>query len=200
MIKSMHHIPKTFLEDPHYFLKCKRSWVQTVWESLLLGRNLMSRMREMEISIEIIQALGEQSLQPLRIFFFFFTYSDPSGVGNGNPLQYSCLENSMNRGAWQATVHGHRVRHDWAFIHTSPRSQGSPWARRKSQRKGKGRLWNVSGQAAGGDIGPNNLHLKSHSPVGRCLKCQTSLPQMDSENWEECPKVPTVLYFKKIYS
>ena len=28
------------------------------------------------------------------------------GVGNGNPLQYSCLENSMDRGAWQATVHG----------------------------------------------------------------------------------------------
>ena len=27
------------------------------------------------------------------------------GEGNGNPLQYSCQENSMNRGAWQATVH-----------------------------------------------------------------------------------------------
>ena len=27
-------------------------------------------------------------------------------VGNGNPLQSSCLENSMDRGAWQATVHG----------------------------------------------------------------------------------------------
>ena len=27
------------------------------------------------------------------------------GVGNGHPLQYSCLENSMVRGAWQATVH-----------------------------------------------------------------------------------------------
>ena len=26
--------------------------------------------------------------------------------GNGNPLQYSCLENSMDRAAWQATVHG----------------------------------------------------------------------------------------------
>ena len=25
---------------------------------------------------------------------------------NGNPLQYSCLENSMERGAWQAIVHG----------------------------------------------------------------------------------------------
>ena len=28
------------------------------------------------------------------------------GEGNGNPLQYSCLENSMDRGTWQATVHG----------------------------------------------------------------------------------------------
>ena len=28
------------------------------------------------------------------------------GGGNGNPLQYSCLENFMERGAWQATAHG----------------------------------------------------------------------------------------------
>ena len=28
------------------------------------------------------------------------------GEGNGYPLQYSCLENSIDRGAWQATVHG----------------------------------------------------------------------------------------------
>ena len=28
------------------------------------------------------------------------------GGGNGNPLQYSCLENPMDRGVWQATVHG----------------------------------------------------------------------------------------------
>ena len=28
------------------------------------------------------------------------------GEGNGDPLQYSCLENPMDRGAWQATVHG----------------------------------------------------------------------------------------------
>ena len=35
------------------------------------------------------------------------------GEGNGNPLQYSCLGNPMDRGAWQATVHGvTRVRHD----------------------------------------------------------------------------------------
>ena len=28
------------------------------------------------------------------------------GEGNGNPLQYSCLENPVDRGAWWATVHG----------------------------------------------------------------------------------------------
>ena len=37
----------------------------------------------------------------------------PFGEGNGNPLQYSCLENPMDREAWQATVHGViRVGHD----------------------------------------------------------------------------------------
>ena len=35
------------------------------------------------------------------------------GEGNGNPPQYSCLENPMDRGTWQATVHGiTRVGHD----------------------------------------------------------------------------------------
>ena len=38
------------------------------------------------------------------------------GEGNGNPLQYSCLENLMDRGAWQATVHGiARAGHDLAL-------------------------------------------------------------------------------------
>ena len=30
----------------------------------------------------------------------------PPGGGHGNPLQYSCLKNPTDRGAWQATVHG----------------------------------------------------------------------------------------------
>ena len=37
-----------------------------------------------------------------------------SEEGNGNPLQYSCLENSMDRGAWQLQSTGsQRVGHDW---------------------------------------------------------------------------------------
>ena len=36
------------------------------------------------------------------------------GVGHGNPLQYSCLENSMDRGAWQGTVH--RAEKSWTQL------------------------------------------------------------------------------------
>ena len=36
------------------------------------------------------------------------------GEGNGNALQYSCLENPMDRGAWQATVH--RVTKSWTRL------------------------------------------------------------------------------------
>ena len=50
------------------------------------------------------------------------------GEGNGNPLQYSCLENSMDRGAWQATFRGvERVGHDIAtniFSHATIENSG----------------------------------------------------------------------------
>ena len=42
------------------------------------------------------------------------------GGGHGNPLQYSCLENPMDRGAWQATVHGvteHQTRQKQLGMH-----------------------------------------------------------------------------------
>ena len=36
------------------------------------------------------------------------------GEGHGNPLQYSCLQNSMDEGAWWATAH--RVTKSWAWL------------------------------------------------------------------------------------
>ena len=38
--------------------------------------------------------------------YLFHSYSLSFGEGNGNPLQYSCLENPMDGGAWWAAVHG----------------------------------------------------------------------------------------------
>ena len=41
------------------------------------------------------------------------------GEGNGNPPQYSCLENSMDRGAWWAIVHGVAKSRTWLCDFTS---------------------------------------------------------------------------------
>ena len=40
------------------------------------------------------------------------------GEGNGNPLQDSCLENPMDRGAWKATLH--RVAERWTILNVNP--------------------------------------------------------------------------------
>ena len=47
------------------------------------------------------------------------------GVGNGNPLHSSCLENSMSRRAWWATILGpQRVGHaEWVHAHTHKKEQ-----------------------------------------------------------------------------
>jgi len=58
-----------------------------------------------------------------------------AGEGNDNPLQYPCLENPMNRGAWRATVHGvTRVRHDLA---TKPPPPYLYETKRGEEEKGK---------------------------------------------------------------
>ena len=46
------------------------------------------------------------------------------GGGNGNPLQYSCLENSMDRGAWWATVLGITVLDTTEQLRTQPGYRG----------------------------------------------------------------------------
>ena len=56
------------------------------------------------------------------MWFLSLGQEDSPGGGNGNPLQYSCLGNSVDRGAWQVVVH--RVTKswiwpaDWKHIHT----------------------------------------------------------------------------------
>ena len=53
----------------------------------------------------------------------------PPEVGNGNLFQYSCLENSTGRGAWQATVHGvTKSWIEWAHKPCQPHSDWNCWA------------------------------------------------------------------------
>ena len=47
---------------------------------------------------------GKKKQKPGKEWIYIYTYKSP-GVGNGNPLQYSCLGNPIDREAWRATVH-----------------------------------------------------------------------------------------------
>ena len=61
-----------------------------------------------------LQSMRSLSLDTTERLDFHFSLSC-IGEGNGNPLQYSCLENPMDTGPWKATVHGiTSVRHDLA--------------------------------------------------------------------------------------
>ena len=59
---------------------------------------------------ENISCFQESLLQDVSskegLWLIFKYLHDEFGEGNGTPLQYSCLENPMDRGAWKATVHG----------------------------------------------------------------------------------------------
>ena len=50
--------------------------------------------------------LSSEDTAVFRMAEFSMSSAIAIGEGNGNPLQYSCLENPMDRGAWQAMVHG----------------------------------------------------------------------------------------------
>ena len=97
------------------------------------GQGAMAKWIQLEPPLILIIPLFDPVL-----FAFLFLYQPPSpvgkesacnagdlgsipgseispGEGNGNPLQYSCRKNPMDRGAWQAPVHGvARLGHDWA--------------------------------------------------------------------------------------
>ena len=60
------------------------------------------------IHLEIfLESATEEQAPHKYIFSMYLDHSqEPGGEGNGTPLQYSCLENSMDGGAWKVAVHG----------------------------------------------------------------------------------------------
>ena len=76
-------------------------WCQQGWGQLLSRIDLWLRSKESACNAGDVDSIPGLGRSP--------------GEGKGNPLQYSCLRNPMDRGAWWATVHGvTRVGHDLA--------------------------------------------------------------------------------------
>ena len=90
MIRETKQVQNSTYYMIHFVLKVQNSQINRYRKGFPRDTNgkepgCQRRRQEMQV-----QSLGQE---------------DPPGGEHGNPLQYSCLENPMDRGAWQATVH-----------------------------------------------------------------------------------------------
>ena len=67
----------------------------------------MTRQKLLQLSWEVlIHLLYSPDIASLDFHLFWYLQNSLNGEGNGTLLQYSCLENPMDRGAWKAAVYG----------------------------------------------------------------------------------------------
>ena len=103
------------------------------------------------------------------------------GEGNDNPLQYSCLENPMDGGAWQATVHGVTELDMTEQLSTLGTDSSCPPVRLLHTPSGKEvTLWlGEKGSAPH----PDAAQLLS-GPIRRPTSSQDTVPSVTHVNWE----------------
>ena len=95
----------------------------------LVAQKVKVKVKESEVTVKESdsQRKLKESARNARDLDLIPGLGRPPGEGNGNPLQYSCQEDPMDRGAWQATVHGlTRVRHD-LVTKPPPQPRASEW-------------------------------------------------------------------------
>ena len=104
--------------------KVTKNWTQLEWVSMHTSMNLrISFSMFLRRTIRILMGDGFESVDLFGLYYHF-------GAGNGNPLQYSCLENSMDGGAWLAIVHGVAKSRTWLsdfpfFLSVVPFGEGN---------------------------------------------------------------------------
>ena len=84
-----------------YWQECKL--VQPQWKRVL---RFLKKLKIEYYYYNIVILLLYYIIQYYYIILVYIIQYNIIGEGNGNPLQYSCLENPMDGGAWQASVHG----------------------------------------------------------------------------------------------
>ena len=115
-----------FLNDILLFLDLS-IWDIIGWLLVMEGKDIKFFIYHLHLPIRVVHILGLNHIQCIHhyVYINILHNSDdratacnvgdpgsvpgsgkPPGEGNGNPLQYSCLGNPMDRGAWWATLHG----------------------------------------------------------------------------------------------
>ena len=97
---------RTWLEGDHRMeANAGGPILQRPWAMVLLPEPSISGRRRIKL---VVLILGSSAFRKWLDFAFIAVYKEAAlviGEGNGNTLQYSCLENPVDRGAWQAAVH-----------------------------------------------------------------------------------------------
>ena len=129
-------------------------------------------------------------------------WQDSPGEGNGNPLQYSCLENPMDRGAWWATVHGVVKSRTWLSNFTSqPRKGTSPRCWREMvqrqrdfyERRGKASRIHINSNLPDQVIKARSLSPARSCPKGGAGGLQSNLRAQDKENYKCFHRFPVCI-------
>ena len=112
------------------------------------------------------------------------------GEGNGNPFQYSCLENSTDRGAWQATVH--RVAKSQTWLSKFHFHFHVLWTISLTGKGGNYKRWSwrVGGPGHGGSCTPNHNYQEA---TYKQIRFFNSMPIWYKTHIQQ-PPIPTPLY------
>ena len=116
---------------PLYFVLClflAEMFLKTKWSCAFLS-SCGLRCLSLQLLLVLWHEFNAKSFMDCQVLPWWFRWESASNVGdpgsipgsgrsagegNGNPLQYSCLENPMDRGAWWAIVHG--IAKSWTWL------------------------------------------------------------------------------------
>ena len=98
--------------------------------------------------------------QKMFLCMFFNMASLGNGEGNGTPLQYSCLENPMDRGAWKAAVRG--VAEGWTRLSDFAFSFHFHALEKEMATHSSVLAWRIPGTAEPGGLPSMGLHRVGH--------------------------------------
>ena len=122
-----------------------------------------------------LQVINNQPLKTSRLYNFFLNMSictwfafkivyknliRSPGEGNGNPLQYSCLENPTDGGAWWATVHG--VSTSWSRLSDFIFTFHFHAMEKEMETHSSVLAWRIPGMAEPGGLPSTGLHRVGH--------------------------------------
>ena len=103
------------------------------------------------------------------------------GEGNGNPLQYSCLENPMDGGAWKAAVHG--VAEGWTWLSDFTFTFHFHALEKEMATHSSVLAWRIPGTGEPGELPSMGSHRVGHewtdlaAVISKCQK-QDKMPKM----------------------